>query len=390
MKKIRLIPTVLTAALICLLLLPIPASADVYFTSVNDHLFQLSADTMPVWSGGILYVHYTVFDRSTNGGYELVDGLVCSYTPSRGSASQYSNTVSLYTTHKALVFDLNTGTCRDDITQEPCSGRAIIRNGKPYLPLNTVCSFFGLSYTYTPISYVSQGYLVRIKNSAAGLDDASFLDAAVNLINRRLREYNQSLAPAPDPGPSTTTPPSGGGSGAPVTGVPLYLAFRCGDSQGLSKILDTLNSWNMRGVFFLSPQAMAEDPDTLRRALGTGHSVGILAEGSEPQELLEEGSRLLEGLAYTRTTLALVSKDQRSRLEEAGWVCWKENLSLSPSDSVGANTFASNALSRLSNRSRSTCLTLTGGGSTARVLSALLRQLDSSRFVVSIPMETKL
>ena len=65
-KRHRIIPRLL-ALLVCLaLLFPLPVSAaDLYFTSVNDNLLPLMADTMPLWSGGQLYVPYTVFDKDS-------------------------------------------------------------------------------------------------------------------------------------------------------------------------------------------------------------------------------------------------------------------------------------------------------------------------------------
>ncbi|MCI8422707.1 MAG: hypothetical protein HFF50_04100 [Lawsonibacter sp.] len=379
----------LTAALAVLLVLPQPAAAaDIYFTAIKDHVARLTADTMPLWSGGTLYVPYTTFDRTTNGGYELVEGLVCSYTHS--GSGRTGSTVTLYTTSQFLTFDLTTGTCRNDITQEVLTGRAIIRNGRPYLPLGTVCSFFGLEYTYTPVSYISQGYLVRIKNGTEGMDDTKFLEAAYNLMNLRLREYSQSLDPVQEPvgtdDPSSTLPAED------ETNVSTYLAIRCAGGEGLESVLNTLEEDGSRALFFLTPQALEDEPGLVCRILGTGHSLGIWAEGADAAQtraLLDRGSRVLEGLTHTRTTLALVPQEQAGQMEE-GWVCWQETLSLAPGDTVGGAAFASSTLRRLAGRTRSTCLTLEGGDNAARVLPILLRQLRSARFVVSVPLETRL
>ena len=61
----------------------------------------------------------------------------------------------------------------------------------------------------------------------------------------------------------------------------------------------------------------------VRRMLGTGHSVGILALGETQEEtaqLLEQGQYALEQLALTRTTLAYVPQDQMDAMEQKGWV----------------------------------------------------------------------
>ena len=93
---------------------------------------------------------------------------------------------------------------------------------------------------------------------------------------------------------------------------------------------------------------------------------------------------------HLRPTIACVPDNQMGDAEDAGWVCWDETLLLSPSNTVGVNTFASNVLRQLSGRTRATYLTLEGGDNSARVLSALLRRLESEQFMVSVPMETRL
>lgn len=388
--KRRLLGMLLTVVLCLGLFAPIPASAaDLYFTSINDNLQPLTADTMPVWSGGTLYVPYSVFDANSTG---VKLGLECSY-------ERTSNTVTLYNLRKMLVFDLNTGVSRNELTGETYSAKAIMRNGRPYLPLYLVCDFFGLTYSYNSIS---QGYLVRIKSSAVVLSDEMFIDAAGDFINRRLREYYQSLNPSTDTGSSGG---STGGSGTTITPTPedpdeeedstsvrTYLAFRCEDEAGTTAVLDALDSGTY-ALFLLTPQVMEENPSLVRRILGSGHSIGILAEGdslSKTQDLLDRGNAILEQQLHQRTTIACVPDSQRSALEAEGWVCWDETLSLTPSDTVGANTFASNTLRRLKGRTYRTYLTMPANENTVRVLSSLLRQLESNDFVVSVPTETHL
>lgn len=378
----------LLAAVLCLgLFLPAPArAADLYFTSVNDNLLKLTAENMPFWSGGVLFVPYNVFDVRVTG----IDlGLSCGYERDK-------NTVSIFTLRRILTFDLSTGTCLDEQTGKSVAGRAVTRNGRIYVSLNTVCSFFGLDYSYTALSSVPQGYLVRIKSDAVVLSDARFIDAAGDLIRRRLREYNQSLAPAPVPATPVpaqpTTPDPGEGDGDPAS-VSAYLAVRCESAAGASGILDALDAAGAYGLFFLTPQLLEEEGPLVRRILGSGHSVGVLARGEELSQVqaeLEEGARLLEGSLHMRATLACVPKGMSRDLRSGGWVCWDETLSLSPAPGVGSGTFAANALRRLSGRTGEVYLTLEGGEDAARVLPTLLRRLGEERFVVSVPLETRL
>lgn len=385
-KKRRLLPLLLAAALFLGLYQPMPASAAaIYFTGINDSVVPLTSDTMPCWSGGTLYVPYTVFNANTNG-IRVSLGLETTY-------NRNTNTVSIFNLRQMLTFDLNTGICRNDMTGATYTARAIMRNGKPYVALNIVCSTFGMEYSYTQLPYISQGYLVRIKGPDTVLDDATFIDAAQRLLNDRLRDYTQSLSPAeaaippggsstPNPGTSAPDELEGGGAAA-------YLAFRCESAGSLSAILNTLDGAGQYALFFLSPQVIEEEGDLVRRVLGTGHLIGVLAQDGE-EETLERGRLALEELVHTRTTLAYVPDGARAGLEEKGWVCWEETLLLEPGDGVGAAAFAGTALSRLGTRRRAVYLTLEGSGNTARVLSALLRQLESSYYTVTIPLETKL
>ncbi len=379
-KKRPVLPLVLAVILAVGMFQPMPAAAaNLYFTGINDSVAPLTSSSMPYWSGGTLYVPYTVFDANQNGvGVSL--GLYTSY-------NHRSHIVTIFNLKQMLVFDLERGTCRDDMTGAAYDARAVMRYGKPYVPLYVVCSVFGLEYSYNQLSYISQGYLVRIKSADAVLDDGLFIDRARELINNRLRDYTQSLSPAettPTVPVSPSGPPEVDGSN-----VATYLAFRCESADGLSAILNTLDGTGQYALFFLAPQVIEEEGGLVRRILGTGHSVGILAWEGE-KEALSRGRLALEELAHTRTTLAYVPDGARAGLEEQGWVCWKETLYLEPGDSVGGTAFAGTVLNRLGTRRRTVYLTLEGSGNTARVLSALLRQLSSNHYTVAVPVETRL
>lgn len=381
-KKRRVVPLML-AVVLALSLMPASA-ATLYFTAVNNTVAPLTSETMPFWSGGTLYVPYTIFDASLNNvGVGL--GLYTSY-------NRDSRTVTLYNLRQTLTFDLNSGTCRDDVTGTTYLSRAIMRGGRPYLALGTVCSHFDLEYSYNQLPGIPQGYLVRIKNSDSVMSDADFIDAAKNVINNRLREYTQSLNPAEstDPGNNPSNPSIPGGPAvSDKDGPAAYLAFRCETAAGLTDILDALGESERCALFFLTPQLL-EKGDLVRRILGGGHSVGILADGGEAFLQLEQGSLALERAACARTTLAYAAAGQQERLAERGWVCWQETVLLRPDDTVNANSFASGAVRRLGKRDKAVYLTLEGGENAARVLPALLRYLERDNYIVSIPMETML
>ena len=390
MKRSRRLLTVILALVLCLgLFPPLPAAAaDLYFTAINERIENLTSDTMPFWSGGVLYVPYTLFDKNQNSTQTDL-GITVSYN------SQTKSSVTLYTLRKMLTFDLISGTCQDELNGDFYSYRAVMRNGKPYLPLEIVCRFFGLSWSYTALLDIPQGYLVRIRTSASTQDDSSFIISAGYLLERRLQAYTQSLSPGETTSSGISTP-SGNLEQEEVptpTSVPTYLAVRCESGQSLLSILNTLDTAGRYGVFFLTPELLQAQGDLVRRMLGTGHRVGILVLGDSQEEtarLLEEGQRCLEYTALTRTTLAYVPYNQRDDLEKAGWICWNETLLLDPSDTVGASSFCSSVMDRLDGRTLSTYLTLSEDADGARVLSTLLRELSAQGFTVSTPLETRI
>ena len=391
MKRLRRAAAALLTLVLCAgLFLPLPASAaDLYFTAINERIEYLTSDTMPFWSGGILYVPYTLFDKSLNSTQTDL-GITVSYN------SRTKSTITLYNLNQQmLTFDLISGSCRDELTGEVFSYRAIMRNGKPYLPLEMVCSFFGLTWSYNSLPDIPQGYLVRIMTSDVVLSDSVFISSAGYLLERRLQAYTQTLVPGETTTPSTAVPGETIDREEEVTptNIPTYLAVRCESGESLLSILNTLDTAGRYGVFFLTPELLESQGDLVRRMLGTGHSVGILALGEsrgETAQLLQEGQRHLEQLALTRTTLAYVPEGQREAMEEEGWVCWNETMLLTPSATTGVSSYCTRILSQLEGRNQVTYLTLSGNEGGARVLSTLLRQLSEAHFVVSTPLETRL
>lgn len=356
-------------------------AGDVYFTAVNDKpLLPLSTDTMPTWVDGRLYVPASVFDSSSTG----VDlGLFF---------RQNNNTVTLYTLQHMLVFDLNRGIAYDQHTGETLSTRAVNRNSRIYLPVETVCDFFGLEDSY---NYTQYGYLVRIKTSAAWLNDADFIDAGTIPMSNALEDFLRAQQPSNEPSPpqpitpGPTQPPE---PDDPVkTQTQVYLAFRCESGEALAPILDQLEASSDPAMFFFDPATLAQQDDLIRRVVGSGHSIGLLAQGTtaaESRRLLEQGNVLLASIARTAATAALAPADQRAALEEDGWVCWTETVNALPRRGERPTAYAQRIITALDSR-RVARLTLDDGSSTARVLSTLLQQLRENECPILLPLEPR-
>ena len=263
----RLLALVCALALALSLSGPASAAGDIYFTVINDSVVSLSDSTMPTWSGGVLYVPYSAFDGSNTAriGFDIS----FSYNRSSGMAT-------LFNTRQFLTFNLNNNTCYNAVTGEYLNGRAILRSGRVFVPVALVCSFFGLSYS---VISIDEGYIVRIKDNSVVLSDAKFVEAATLSISRELRAYNQANQSTAAPG---VRPPTGSSGETETTdppieeepdtadSVPVYLAFRCDDDQGLSDILDALDERNRAAVFFFPVEGLERQDDLLYRILGSG------------------------------------------------------------------------------------------------------------------------
>lgn len=379
----KFLAAILTLVLCLSVLVPTPVqAADAFFTAVDDTVMKLTNENMPIWSGGVLYAPYTTFNESDNGvrNWDI-----------QVSYSKTGNRVTVFDTRRFLEFDLKTGTCWDDLTGIAYSGGAIVRGGRPYLPVEIVCEHFGMTYSYREIE---QGSLLRIKTDDVVIPDSRFAEAADNVLNLRLREYNQSQpgnGAASNPGTSQQP-------GQPLQpeneqSVKTYLAFRCKDAEHLDTVLAVMDGIREKGMFFLTRELIETRGDLVLRILGSGNSVGLLAEAGtieETRELLDGGSRALAEQVFARTTVVLAGQDFHAQLEEEGWVCWNSTLDMTPGSTVGANYFASRMLSRLGSRTRDTYLTMDVGADTVRVLLVLLRRLDEEGFRLELPLETKI
>ena len=187
--------------------------------------------------------------------------------------------------------------------------------------------------------------------------------------------------------------PSTGESNTPDVSVPLYLAFRCEDAFSLELLLVMLETRKAHAVIFVTPELARERGDLMFWISGAGHTVGLMAEGANPDEItqsLAQGNRALEQEAFLRTTVVHAPAEYLSWLEREGWVCWNSTLDLIPGAGDTAGTFARSTVKRLEGRTKATYLSMQVSEHTLRVLPTLLAQLDEAGFELAVPLETRL
>lgn len=376
--KRRIMAVLSTIALLATLMCtPGIATERVCFTAVNDRLMLLQANAMPTWVNGLLYVPGTVFDRSVT----TVDfGMQYNY-------SRSSNTVTLYNLRQMLVFDLAEGKAYDQISGKTVP-RAVNRNGRIYLPVVAVCDFFDLDHYYTQ---TQSGYLLRIRNDAAFLSDAGFVDAASMDMANQLQKYQNSLKPV-DP-PDSSVQPDQSGDSPDDPRVQVCIGVRCTTGEGLRTILNAMDRAGWRGVFFFEPNMIAGQDALVRRVVGSGHTVGLLTHGEDVatcRQQLQQGNRLLALTVRTAATAVFAPEEQRQELEKDNWVCWRDTQNGSVRTSERASVYAQRMVNGLGVRRRTVYLTLDDSAATARVIPSLLDRLEEEGYTMLAPLETRM
>lgn len=306
----------LAAALVLGAAIPVFASSDsVNLMAVNDTvLIEVTTDNMPRTVGGVLYVPYTMLsylDTNINLGVNALYSTV-------------NRTVLITDGQQGVVFDTRANTA-EDLSGNPVTARAMVRNNMVFVPIDWLCEYFGsISCTRTRTRY---GTLIRLTSSAAILSDETFVNAADNLLASSLNHYLDSggRGEGEEPAPSGSAAASGQPSGGE-----LYLACRWG-GEG-TQCLQLVEARGLRALFLFTPAQLREQDDLVRRLAGAGHTVGLALEGGDLEDCLSQGAEGRKLLAAIARCPALVAAapgldgDGREALAQAGFALWSPTV----------------------------------------------------------------
>lgn len=237
----------------------------VYFTAANEQLLELNGSTMPFWSGDTLYVSSNVFN-GTDLGINYV-------------RNNKMGLAMLYTSRTDLRFDLVNQTVYDKQGNN-YTGRAIERSGVVFFPLNLVCTFFGLTWSYTSTDTAP---LIRVRSSSAILDDRTFIDAASDQMGSRYTAYEKRVeanTPVTPPVTEPAPPPIHAAEGQKV-----HLII---ESQSAADTLSAMKLLGTTQATFLLTVEQMENGDLLRALLSEGHEIALLASSQTAAELEAE------------------------------------------------------------------------------------------------------
>lgn len=386
----------LCAAALCLVLVLPAAGAEnmkVYQLAVNDKFAdgeEINPASMPIYVDLSVYVPYTVFDRNSTG---VNLGTTAGLTTQDGQ-----QLLVIYNRQINLYFEIETGICRDSIGNY-YDMRAVVRNNMVFVPASATCNLLGLVYTYQPITDDSSQILIRITNGNQALTTAQFMSSGRAAMEWRYNAYMRSLEPQPSPSPTPTPTPTPTATPDPDGGeidhsdVSVCLAFRCTGAGGAEEILTALAGRKVTGLFLFYPEELAQNDTLVRRIVGEGHTVGLIARGETAEQAaaaLEEGNRLLERIAWQRTRIALAEGGDgvAEALEEAGWHCWRGNVDgASQTGSGAASSYQiMNALERLNGKQA--WITMNDGTASATALARLLERLSEDKYTLRPAVES--
>lgn len=381
-------------ALLAGLLAVIPSAAadeiTVYQIALNDRLKPISSEFTPIVSGGSYYIPYTIFDKSVT---EVNLGI------SYGQVKRDEvHTLTLYSMNNILVFDVLAGTCLNN-KDESVDMKAIVKNGRVYVPLNVYQYFSGLQCSFTPTLY---GTLIRITNGAEVLNTRQFVDAATGQMRGQYNKYLESLNIQP---PVVTPTPSATPGVTPVQPdtpedpnrqeVRVYLAFRCEGGGGLDDILTRLESSGVRALFFLRPEDVAQNADRVRRMIGGGHSVGLLVDGTDEAgltESLRQGNDLLARVGRLRTHVVLADGAPAAAvqsLKAAGWTVWSGNVN-GVAGGRSQTALSRAVLDGVAAKRSVAWVTMDDSAAAAGALGRILTQMRADGYNLRLPVETEL
>lgn len=269
-KTFRRVTVLLLSLALLLILSPLPtraSSAAAYFTAANDQLMDLTADTMPFYANGVLYVSSKLFE-----GGEL--GLSYGRNINLGLATLYMQGSSL-----DLRFDL-AGQTAYDKQYNVYNGYAIEKGGVVFFPLDLVCKYFGLSWSYNETDTIP---LIRVKSASVILSDTRFINAATTLMQSRYDEYGRSQSGShPGGGTVPEPPPPEPPPVQAAEGQKIYLIF---DGQDARDILLALG--DIQATFLLTAEDLS-DGDMVRSLVGQGHAVALRLQPGTLDEVAAE------------------------------------------------------------------------------------------------------
>lgn len=294
-----------------------------------------------------------------------------------------------------VAFDMETGTTTTHDSQLT-DVKAQIFNRTYYVPAQIVCETLGMNFEF----YDSPGdgiVAARISDGKAKMT----LEELVELYSPVKKEDETTVPDEPKKDdvptvPETPPPQTEKPAEDPYLSVgarTVYLTFDGHPNAYTADILDLLDNYGQKAMFFLEKDKILEYPDTARRIITDGHSVGISFYPKSEQGGLLSNENIEETINEANNALCLVSKCKTrfiraktasAELSEAGFYEYAKDCGFAEyswTTDVSAYTGNANSvfeklksdiIGRNPSKSKTVCLRFSSGADTAGVLEKLL------------------
>jgi len=312
---------------LCLLMAPHVRANPFTFTVVNDQVPEFHMRYRP-WDSdkGMLLPHTLFTDTALNLRIQIND-----------------KNLTVYGYGKTITFQLDRSeafTGDNVVYKNAFCYRVPVENGELYyMSADLLCEFFQFPITESDTEW---GRMVRIRTPDNKMEDEQFLRFRSYMIVERYNAYFGILpSPSPNPTPYPTPSVSPGTTPSPVpTAIPppsspqppqpmlepvsVYVTIDGEIQSATPALLDFLEEKSIPVLFFLPPDSLTDDPDTLRR-LVSRHQAGLLL--AEPElSAIQEGNQILRETAFIKTWL--IRSDKRAGAPD-GYRYWGYTVRIS-------------------------------------------------------------
>lgn len=362
------------ALILCLaVLLPLVSASNKSYAA-DSYLITIAEDTvlrdvgdnsMAVYIDGIIYIPYTTI-RSLKGIYV--------------NYNQNEQLVTVFSVGSNLQFELDTGLTYDSIRQQSARVSAKMRGDVPYLPVSIVAAWMGIYFSFTSASDSGVGYpVIRLAGSTPVASDKTILSRnAARLRSVALARDQASGIVSPEP--PVELPPK--------TVSLLFTGMPRQEELQMEVLLDGLESYGLKGGFFLREEELLSAAETLRELYCRGHAPGIwLTDGEMPLTEARRCAELYAQILHIRVRTVCVyglelTEEQLNALQKAGFVVWQPTYDPYAEDITASrlNTAARKVLRTAPEQSslRLRCDTVT-----LEVLPMLYSYLEAQNFTVA-------
>ncbi len=160
----------------------------------------------------------------------------------------------------------------------------------------------------------------------------------------------------------------------------IYLSFELSGFGYVRSLIDTLYTNGVKATFFCSADGILENPDTVRKIINQGHSIGLLIDGSNTYESFYRAKEALRLVTKKSTRLVRISGgstrctlsdfELASFVDQNGLCLWDYNISVADSQDMYDRT-----VTALSNLRGTTAILNIRPGANTRGAMAQLAQL---------------